>query len=315
MRRQRGVALLTALVLLALATVLAATIGFDAAMAARRSTATLGMEQSVSLVQGTEALAAYALYRDMPRGTRDPRVDATGTWATPLPPTEIIPGVGIEAQMEDEQGKFNLNTLVGPDGKRDEDSVKVFERLLELLDLEPRWAAYVVDWIDADNTVEMEGGEDSLYTSQMPPGLAANLTITSISELEQIPGFGRERYLRIAPYVTALPPAANRVNTCTAPGPVIDAMRALGEHNATAEEFSLVGAEELQKQRAQGCYPTAEVVAAGEDKVRARISETSSYFRLRSWINIGSARFALYSLMYRDENGTARPIARTFGTE
>ena len=44
-------------------------------------------------------------------------------------------------------------------------------------------------------------------------------------------------------------------------------------------------------------------------------AETSSYFRLHTWVRIGTAQFALYSLMYRDASKKARPIIRTFGTE
>jgi general secretion pathway protein K len=312
-RRQRGVALLTALVLLALVVVLATNIGFDSAMAARRSSASLGMEQGLALAQGAEALAAYALKQD----DRD-RDTPSDTWAQPYGPVEVVPEIGIEAQMFDEQGKFNLNTLLQKDGTLNDDSFKVFSRLLSLLQIEPEWASLLADWMDPDtNPQPSGGGEDSLYASQSPPLRSANLTITSVSELEQLPGFGRERYLKLLPHVTALPPSASTVNVCTATPYVLDALQTLGsEDNRDAVEFSRMSPEEFARSRTEGCFPDRNTFASNApEPLTRRVSERSSFFQLRSWVRIGSARFALYSLMYRDESGQVRPIARTFGTE
>lgn len=314
MKRQRGVALLTALVLLALATMLATGIAFDSAMVARRSTATLGMEQALALAQGAEALAAYALKQDNNKKQDDP----SEPWAQPYGPIPVEEDVSLEAQMFDEQGKFNLNTLLNSDGNPDDDSVLVFKRLLQLLQIETNWAMLLVDWLDVDGTPDSAGGEDSLYSSQAPPGRAANLPVTSVSELEQLPGFGRERYLRLLPHVTALPASVRAVNVCTATGPVLDSIFALSEKDANNEEFSRMPPEELAKARTSGCFPRVATTFAGEDKFSGRVGETTSFFQLRTWVRIGPARFALYSLMYRnpsDPNGQARPIVRTFGTE
>jgi hypothetical protein len=50
-------------------------------------------------------------------------------------------------------------------------------------------------------------------------------------------------------------------------------------------------------------------------KVGLNIGTTSAYFRLRTWITIGTTRFSLYSLIEQDQSGQTRPIFRTFGTE
>jgi hypothetical protein len=49
--------------------------------------------------------------------------------------------------------------------------------------------------------------------------------------------------------------------------------------------------------------------------LQKRIGISSNYFRLRTFITIGSARFSLYSLLYVEGGGQIRPIIRTFGTE
>ena len=54
-------------------------------------------------------------------------------------------------------------------------------------------------------------------------------------------------------------------------------------------------------------------------KVGFRIGEQSNYFQLRSYVTVGTAEFALYSLLHREGSvgGTAlvRVVARSYGTE
>ena len=76
----------------------------------------------------------------------------------------------------------------------------------QLVGLEEKWTGYIVDWIDWNGTPSIpEGAEDSVYMGQTLPYRTANRYITSTSELLALPGFGRDRYLKLAPYITALP--------------------------------------------------------------------------------------------------------------
>ena len=310
MIRQRGVVLLSALILVALAAVVAATLFFDTAMTARRSAASFSMEQAMQLGAGAEALAAYALVED--KNQDDSLRDG---WAQHYGPVEVETEVGLEAQITDEQGKFNLNTLLKADGTPDANAVKIFQRLLELSEVEPRWASLLVDWLDANVQPEADGGEDSLYLSQQPQHRSANQLITSVSELLQLPGFDLKMYQSVLPHVTALPPDARTINVCTADGVVLDALNALSKTNAKNTEYSRLKPEELQRNRQNGCFPQRNVIGANEPDIAARIGDRSSYFRLHTFLRIGTAQFALYSLMYRDGAGHVRPILRTMGTE
>jgi general secretion pathway protein K len=310
MKRQRGVILMIALILVALAAIVAATLFFDTALSARRAAASFSMEQAVQLGAGAEALAAYALQED--KNSDDTDKDA---WAQHYGPVEVEREVSLEAQVSDEQGKFNLNTLLRSDGTTDADAVKVFRRLLELSDLETRWASLLVDWMDPNAQPEADGGEDSLYLSQTPPHRTGNLLLSSVSELQQLPGFNRELYLKLLPHVTALPPGVRTINVCTADGVVLDALFALSRNNANYVEYSRLSAEDMTRARQNGCFPRKTVIANNEPDMAARIDEKSGYFRLQTWLRIGTAEFALYSLMYRDGAGKVRPILRTMGTE
>lgn len=310
MRHQRGVALLVAILLVALGTILAASIAFNSAMAARRATATMALDQSVLVAEAAEALAAYALREDWKAG-KD--VDQPAEeWARPLGPVEVVPGITLEARVEDLQGRFNLNSLVS-NAKVDPNAIHDLENLLTSLEIEPKWASLIADWIDPDSVpLVPDGAEDSTYAAQNPPYRTPNTFITSTSELLALPEFGRERYLRLAPFVTALPPAAT-INVCSASGVLLDAL--IGP---THREFGL-DAEQLGKSRESGCFPARKDFQAsfGGDqaawqKVEDRVGQTSSYFRLTSIVTIGSADFTLYSLLLRDQTGQVRVLMRSF---
>jgi general secretion pathway protein K len=293
----------------ALAAVVATGMFFDTAMMARRSAATYGMEQALALGQGAEDLAAFALTQwDTNKLTDSP----AERWAEPYGPVEVTPDVSLAAQVTDQQGRFNINSLVNASGK-DPNAYKVFVRLLQLLELDARMADKVVDWIDADVNPEPEGGEDGLYLSQDPPHRTGNMALTSISELEQLPDFTREVYLTLAPHVTALPPTVRTINVCTADAVVLDALFALSK-DSNRKEFTMLPAGDLARSRARGCFPRQAVFTQNEPAMQAATGETSSWFRLQTWVRIGTAEFALYSLLNRASD-KVQPVLRSMGTE
>lgn len=308
--RQRGVALLTAIILVALAAVLAVAIGFSSAMAARRGASVFSVEQGLLFAEGAEAFAAYVFSQD--KTNQDALSEP---WATPFPPTEVAPGVAIAGRIQDEAGKFNLNSLVGKNGNIDELAYQEFTYLLQILGLPALVAERLVDWLDADAGATGSGGEDSLYLSQNPPHLTPNFAVTSISELLQFPGLLPEHYRELAPFVTALPPGT-RLNLCTASAQVLDAMISALIKNLQTQYMN---DPELGEKQKKGCFPQKDVFLAQlEDPQKQlgnlRVAETSDYFRLSTVVSLGTTQFALYSLLAR-EQGTVRPIIRTYGTD
>src|SRR2546430_12752479 len=112
----------------------------------------------------------------------------------------------LEASLEDLQGRFIVNNRVKNDTTADPVQLQAFMQLLARSGVETKWAGYIVDWIDGSITPSIpDGAEDSVYMGQRQPYRTANRYITSASELLALPGFGRERYLKLAPYITALP--------------------------------------------------------------------------------------------------------------
>ncbi|HEY6451608.1 MAG TPA: type II secretion system minor pseudopilin GspK [Steroidobacteraceae bacterium] len=311
-RAERGIALLTAIILVAIAAVLATAIGFASAMSAHRASTVFGADQSMLVAEGAEAMAAYVLEQSGPNAGQ---VSLNQPWAQSYGPFELLPGVTLEhLQLEDEQSKFNINNLAAAAGGNSNTAeITQFQQLLGLLGLESKWAPLAADWIDSDDTPNFpDGAEDSVYLSQMPPYHTANLPVTSISELLALPGFGRNRYNRLAPYITALPPGT-QINVCTASGVVLDAISGKVEYSNNEQQL------QLQRQQ-QGCFPTISVFQASlsnaqQSQGAVNLSQVTSYFRLRTIITIGTARFSLYSLLQRDGAGQIHVVLRTFGTE
>jgi general secretion pathway protein K len=309
--QQRGIALITAIVLVAIATVLATTIGFASIMAARRATAVFGADQALLAAEGAESMAAYVLKQSGAlTGTSD---SLDQVWAQPYGPYELAPGVTLQfAQIQDEQGKFNINNLA-PGGTPDMTAIAQFQQLLTLLGLEPKWADLMASWIAANNSTQLpDGAGDSEYLSQTPPYRTAEEPVTSISELMALQGFGRTRYDRLAPYIAALPPGS-KINICTASGVVLDALSGKTEYSTDPNSLA-------QSRQQNGCFPTLaefnmSLSQGQQSQLASRIGTSSNYFRLRTFITIGTARFSLYSLLYSDGGGQIRPIIRTFGTE
>ena len=229
LRQQRGVALIIALILVALAAVLASKLTFDGFLERRRSIGVFAAEQAFHFGMGAEALAADVLLRDFQNSQR--LTTLAGPWAQATQPMPITPQddpegepIGtVEGSLEDMQGRFNLNNLAHTTKNsnqqltQDLQPLEQFQRLLASVGLETKWAGLARDWIDADdNPGSPDGAEDSVYTSQTPPYRTGNWPMMSTSELMNLPGFDAARFRKIAPYVTALPTAVATVNICTA---------------------------------------------------------------------------------------------------
>jgi general secretion pathway protein K len=321
--RQRGIAMLVAILLVALGTILAAAVAYESAMAARRGSATLSFDEALLVGEGAEALAAFGLKSVMQQASGAQGglvVSPTQPWAQPVGPIEVVPGVTLEASIEDLQGRFNLNWLVDYTGtnagKPNPVAVATFTELLRLVQVDPKWTDMIVDWIDRDNNPQTQGAEDSAYLGQTPPYLAANQYITSTTELLALPGFGRENYAKLAPYISALPPAT-KLNICSASAVVLDAFNP-GNQNYSSDANGLA----KNRETVQGaCFPDMNTYKAIFDarqwqQVQSMLGVVSSYFRLSSLITIGTTEFNLYSLLYVDGQGYyVHPVQRSFSPD
>jgi general secretion pathway protein K len=137
----------------------------------------------------------------------------------------------------------------------------------------------------------------------------------SPSELMNLPGFGADRYRKIAPYVTALPNANTKINLCTAPALVLESL-AEGLDGEWSRNPAI-----LTNGRKSGCFPDSQtfsnvVTTYAGPKAMTNIAPTgtqSSYFLLTTRVMLGTTEFTLYSLLYRGSSKIT-PLLRSFGT-
>ncbi|MGB5131545.1 MAG: type II secretion system minor pseudopilin GspK [Steroidobacteraceae bacterium] len=306
--RQRGVALIMAIILVAIATMLAVRIGTRASLDQRRTAGLIALDQAWNVALGAEAWAIEVLRKDREDSQVDSLVEG---WAQPIPPLPVDGGA-VRGALEDMQGRFNLNNLLSDDGQVNAASVARFERLLEKVGAERRWARIAADWLDSDTVPGFpDGAEDGNYLSQNPPYRAANGPVTTTTELMALPGMTLEEYLRIRPYVAALP-LGTTINICTAPAPVLAAL--------VEGSTDFGDANSLATNRRDGCFPTMEDLQAtlsAEEfhAIQPTISESSNWFRAVTAVSIGTSELTLYSLIERNSAGGGRTVLRSTGTE
>ncbi|MBM4221636.1 MAG: general secretion pathway protein GspK, partial [Gammaproteobacteria bacterium] len=232
-------------------------------------------------------------YRNDPGG-----MDTTKEiWATPL--KRDFEGGFFEGWLLDQQGRFDLNSLLGADGKPDEKATRQFVRMLGLLPLEtpldPGTATALmeatVDWIDPDSAPQLNGAEDDRYTSRKPPYRPANFWFVSVSELQAIEGYTSEIYAALEPHVTALPPPGaerRRINVNTATQLVLASL-VDNETPESVESFLNQEYQEVSDFLTDSGFPLSE----------NEISVKSDWFQLTVTTSIGTTQSTLYSLLER----------------
>jgi general secretion pathway protein K len=301
--RQRGVAILTAMLVVALGTMIAVNLMWKASLDLRRTTSALAADQGLMYLQGAEAWAGDILRQDQVDSIESDHLGEI--WAAELPPIPVDGGV-ISGRVEDLQGRFNINNLVTPQGEEDEIARRQFERLLEMLELDPSLAGVAVDWLDPDSETRFPfGAEDDVYSGFDPPYRASNTVITSPSELMAMSGFELESYRLLLPYVTALP-SGTTLNVNTASDVLLASL---------SDDIDLSRGAALIEERGGADFPDISASFEGdvEPEVLQRIDGVSQYFLLTASVAIGTNQFTMYSVLQRDNSGIVRAIFRSLG--
>ncbi len=292
MRRQRGVALIMVITVVAVITVAMAGMASREQVDIRRAGNLFDRQSAYLLTLGAEDLARAVLLQDRRDSEND---DLSEYWAQPTPPFPVGDGT-IHGRLEDLQGRFNVNGLIDAEGAVVERELKRFRRLLAIVELDPEAAEAVLDWIDRDGETRFpSGAEDDYYMSQNPGYRAANRFLVSPSELALIKGIGHAGYQKLAPYVSTLPePTAINVNT--APAAVLAAL---------VEGFGMAEGEALAEARGEAGYETLEAFAEQESIPADALDSgglalASNYFLLDAQAEWGRARVRLFTILKRD---------------
>jgi general secretion pathway protein K len=299
--RQRGVALITALLVVSLVTVIAVAMATRQHIDVRLTENLLHGEQAYAYALAAESWARVILRRDETQSNHD---SLDEDWATALPPL-AVEGGQVSGKIEDLQGRFNINNLAMQEGKINEADVAYFRRLLEILKLEPSLTDALLDWIDADINVRFpNGAEDENYLLGSIPYRTANRPLASTSELRLVAGFDQNAVQLLEPYVTALP-QRTRINVNTASPVVLLALH---------EDLTPSDVEGLIAGRGEAGYPTVQAFMGQEALAGRELAEPvdvrSNYFLVHTDVIVGQGQAHLESLVARDK-GKTRVLSRT----
>lgn len=299
----RGVALITAMLISALAAMVATDLAWDNALDVRRTTVLLYRDQAMQIALGAESWVIGILHQDL----EDTQTDHLGEiWAQDLPGLPIEGGE-VSGRITDLQGRFNINNLVDERGEVQPESFEQFRRLLMALELDPRLAGVTADWLDADQEPQFpDGAEDAMYTTVMPPYRTPNRMLTSISELAALEGMDKAAFDALAPHITALP-GRTTINANTATPAVLQSL----DENLTAGDV-----QSLLAEREDGGFPNVQTAFSSlvRPDVVNSLDESSNFFQLQVVVEIDTVRVTLYSLLQRSPQGSVTPILRSFGT-
>ncbi|MBT8135464.1 MAG: type II secretion system minor pseudopilin GspK [Gammaproteobacteria bacterium] len=302
-RNQSGVALITAILIVALATIWVSSIVWLDHLQQRRVASLVLHDQATLYALGAESWAHDILQLDLENGPTD---HLSEEWAIPLPPLPVDGGQ-IQGSLEDMQGRFNVNNLVTANGTPDEIALDIFRRLLESLQIDPAIAMYVLDWVDPDvDTSFPDGAEDDVYTSMIPPYRTGNGPMTSITELRAIKGIAPEIYAALAPHVAALP-IGTTININTATAEVLAAL---------SDRISLFDAQSMADGRIDAPFDSLEEIRDDvSPQVLQQLSVASNFFRASVLVSLGTMRLSMYSLLERDEAGMVGTRLRSYGAD
>lgn len=303
-RQQRGVALITALLITAIATIAAVAMASRQQIDIRRTGNIIDIDRADMFALGAEEWAKQVLRRDR----KDNQTDNTEEdWATVLPPLSVEGGV-VAGKIEDMQGLFNINNLVN-NGAASPADRQIFERLLQNLDINIDIIDAVIDWMDKDERQTFpNGAEDTEYLQLDIPYRTHNAPMASPSELVLVKGMNYADYTKIAPYLAALPERTT-ININTAPAQVL---------MAVVENLSESEADQIIEDRTEEPFADinsfmAHTLVQGKTVNQNSIGVASSYFMINTAAEFDQGQISLYSLAYRAPDAEVQIIMRSQG--
>jgi general secretion pathway protein K len=325
-RRQRGVALITVLLVVALVVIIASGMTGRLQLIANRTINQQLYQQGLWSALAGEQLVYKVLqqdYKDDPKSVNLQQLWAREGMVFPLEEGQL------SGEVQDLRSCFNLNVLAtapAPD-KLFEPTLqqRQFEALLRAIDIEEyqieQLSSTIRDWVDANSKVESSlGAEDDSYASRQVPYLTANSPMISVTELLAIEGVTPALYRKIRPYVCVIPnetELAININTIK-----VEQAQILMAIFGDQYKLSLNDATSILSDREQQGFPAPDdffklkqITALGEipDDFKKQFVITSDSFRAVMTFSFDDRSFTLESVFSRTDKGKLLIISRQFG--
>jgi general secretion pathway protein K len=284
-RAQRGTAVVMAMLVVAVTATLVTGVFWRQNVTVRQVENDLSYSQAKWLIRGAIDWAGVILRED----ARNSTVDHLGEpWAVPLADTNLNPGDGrdpvyLAGIVRDEQSKFNLRNLAGPEGVNPRE-LAALRRLMALVGVSEGLAEPFAKRVLS--AVPAGGGR-----KQTALGLA------SIDDLFGLENVGPSAIERLRPFVTVLP-QPTPVNANTAPAEVLA---------ARFENLTLADARRLVASRDRAYFKDRGDVLnrIGELKLLAsdqEISVATAFFSVDGTVSFRRARLHAQALLRRESS-------------
>lgn len=313
-RRDRGVALISVLLIFAIASVLAIRMMSTGSIQIESAEHIISQKQLENYARGVESYVVAILKQDMLQDNQQSETAADSAfdeWARlerfQLDQfDETLTGSGeILLRVEPVDHLFNVNNLLDAEGKRDSTHYQHFRRLIAQSDLKIGFAEQTVDWIDPDDSRGgLLGAEDNEYLLKEPPYRTPDAQLVHVSELLLLDETPVSVWPEFRHHIVALPGSSKANLNWISP-----------EQLALLLNKSLIDTEQWLKRRESEPIDNLETffneTRLDQENDKKRLAVRSEYFRLSVIVRIGDETTWLTSMIYRNlEEETIRVFSR-----
>ena len=303
--KQQGVALVSILLIVAIATIMAVTMVREQQSAIQAARGYLARGQAIQYALGGEELARQILYEDFAEGTgRDYLAEV---WADPELQFEFEAGQ-VNLTITDLQGLINLNSLSEANPGRELSRQRLVNLLLTA-SIDQSLVDRLEDWIDTDTGNRPAGAEDFDYLALDPPYRTSNQPLASVTEL-QLMGLPAEQSAQLLPWVAALPTPEAPLNVNTAPPGVLLSLSPSLTF-AVAESLAMARDEQEGFETVDAFLQAPELAGLGIQGDGLGVQ--SSFFEVRVIARYQDKFSYLTSIVHRNSvDGSLQVLSRSF---
>jgi general secretion pathway protein K len=327
--RQRGVAVVTALLLTTLAVTIVTSLFWQQQVQVRSMENQRLQLQTRWILRGALDLSRLILNQDLIDSPNYTRLN--GVWSTPLEETRLDDYVERERRdnedynatlsgsMADAQGRFNLGNLATGQ-KVNTDQLEVFQRLLTNLQLSPSLAQAVANLVANSQTTSSAAASVISGTTTTTTTTGASLTqaaptasngaepmaLTRVEDLLAVSGFSAQSIEKLRDYVIVLPSTTiTAVNVNTAPA---ELMAAVVANLSLSDAAAMVNNRKNVYYRTLNDYTSTSQMGSGTKIAAVTVSVKSNYFLAFSRVRLDRAALDTQSLLYRPGTPTTTVV-------
>ncbi|AWB68685.1 hypothetical protein C2869_20805 [Saccharobesus litoralis] len=350
--KQRGVALITVLLIVAIVTVIATDMAMRLQMQIKRTDNLYSNEQAYWYALGAEEFVSLLLKESFDE--KGGVFNLEQAWAMQDMVFPVENGE-ISGEIQDLHACFNLNAVYRDPKKQKNNQnnnsnnqntnsnnqnsnnttgspanasqfqvePKVqFMALLEAVSVENYEAEQIrdalFDWLDPDTNTSPFGAEDYVYEARIKPHLAANSMMVDASELRMVEGVNKRIMDKIIEHVCIIPDVDEQlINVNTLGDQGADILQAMFTPKLSSSDAQSLLSNRPKEGWADinDFWQEAEIQAIGQisPQVKQQFTVKSQYFRMKAKTEFNRSWIGLESIIMLDQKGQGKVIARKIG--